>query len=998
FGEDAYCVRTWGDGGIYDHVIDYDKMGKVTYVTNSLGHTTTYKMNAVGCVVKVTDALGGATAYEYDERSLQKVKETDPVGGETTWEYDARGNCVKTVGPDGATVHLAFNADGQPVRAIDSMKGEWQWGYDERGHLVGRIDSVDRRVQFLWKSDRDESRPRAGAERPKRLAAFVDPAGQQTEIGYDGYGNVAALRTPDGAESRWRYDNLGRCVAAFDAKGNAQKREHDPLGRVVRVWEADGNLRQLDHDPEGNIMRARDKQRDVRFAYQGMGRVVARTEAGTTVEFAYDTEERLRAIKNEHGFAYRFDLGPTGAVDVEWGFDDIRRQYQRDKAGRVTKVFRPDSRETEYTYDPAGRVAAVKHSDGTSETYAYRPDGELVLAKNDDAAVTLERDLLGRVTKELVGDDWVASDYDALGMRIRVRSSKGLDQRIQRNAVGQFIGVRATVGGATSGGAGESAPWEARVRRDILGLEIERTLPGGLQARWERDAIGRPVRQEVHAAGEFRRAVQYTWDINDRLRMVVDATRGPTHYEHDDFGNLAAATYADGSVDLRMPDAVGNLFRTKDRSDRKYGPAGQLLEARGEDGGVTRYEYDAEGNLVWKIEVAAGRENEGQGDEGDGRVWTYWWNVAGLLVKVIRPDGNIVQFVYDALGRRLSKTFREQTTRWIWDGNFPLHEWVQVAQVGVLQVVLVDAKSLDEGTARRRQAERASSSAQGPPLHMSAAALCGPAVAENLARTPSERRLPTPQDGDAETPITWLFEPETFAPMAKVLGRSSCAIITNHLGAPVAMYSAQGEEVWSATIDVYGDLHDLAGDRRACPFRWPGQYEDWETGLYYNRFRYYDSQQGGFISADPIGLQGGLALYQYVQDPLSWKDPLGLSGCGPTAAEELPQMKGMSVSEAERTLASRGFQKTHVSNSPGKNQTWSHPDGSEVRIHPYGNQSTGPWKSGNNAHVHKESPAGAQLTDRGIPSTNPAETHIGISNPPDLPTVRNGRAHGAGTM
>ena len=80
-----------------------------------------------------------------------------------------------------------------------------------------------------------------------------------------------------------------------------------------------------------------------------------------------------------------------------------------------------------------------------------------------------------------------------------------------------------------------------------------------------------------------------------------------------------------------------------------------------------------------------------------------------------------------------------------------------------------------------------------------------------------------------------------------------------------------------------------------------------------------------------------------------------------------------------------------------KNQTWTHTDGSEVRVHKYGNEKQAPYKSANNAHIHKQSPNGSQLNDRGVPSSNPNETHIGIKNPKDLPTVRK-RPHGAGTQ
>jgi RHS repeat-associated protein len=62
-----------------------------------------------------------------------------------------------------------------------------------------------------------------------------------------------------------------------------------------------------------------------------------------------------------------------------------------------------------------------------------------------------------------------------------------------------------------------------------------------------------------------------------------------------------------------------------------------------------------------------------------------------------------------------------------------------------------------------------------------------------------------------------------------------------------------------------------------CPFRYQGQYEDAETGLYYNRFRYYDPSIGCYLSQDPIGLEGGIKLYNYVHDLNSWLDLFGLN-------------------------------------------------------------------------------------------------------------------------
>jgi RHS repeat-associated protein len=64
---------------------------------------------------------------------------------------------------------------------------------------------------------------------------------------------------------------------------------------------------------------------------------------------------------------------------------------------------------------------------------------------------------------------------------------------------------------------------------------------------------------------------------------------------------------------------------------------------------------------------------------------------------------------------------------------------------------------------------------------------------------------------------------------------------------------------------------------RDCPFRYQGQYEDTETGLYYNRFRYYDPETGQYISQDPIRLKGGIALHNYVSNPNTSIDVFGLS-------------------------------------------------------------------------------------------------------------------------
>ena len=191
-------------------------------------------------------------------------------------------------------------------------------------------------------------------------------------------------------------------------------------------------------------------------------------------------------------------------------------------------------------------------------------------------------------------------------------------------------------------------------------------------------------------------------------------------------------------------------------------------------------------------------------------------------------------------------------------------------------------------------------------------------------------------------------------------------------------------------------MHSLdAGDQpqneaRQQNLRFQGQYLDRDTGLHYNTFRYYDPDIGRFISPDPIGLEGGINLGSYSPNPIGWIDPWGWS----CASTNLPQLRGKSVAFVEKILSRAGFTRTNPSNA--SNRTWRHSDGSEVRVHQHGNRNPSGYRSGNNAHVHKQDSAGQQLNDRGQVRPVGDETHIGIKNPTDLPTVRGG-PHGDGS-
>ena len=125
----------------------------------------------------------------------------------------------------------------------------------------------------------------------------------------------------------------------------------------------------------------------------------------------------------------------------------------------------------------------------------------------------------------------------------------------------------------------------------------------------------------------------------------------------------------------------------------------------------------------------------------------------------------------------------------------------------------------------------------------------------------------------------------------------------DHLGTPIAAHNAKGEAVWTAEYEAWGRIRNETvsdGLKANIPFRFQGQYYDEESGLHYNRFRYYDPQIGRFISQDPIGFAGSDNFYEYALNPIMWIDPYGLAPCKKKVANPRINMEHIFQGEINR--------------------------------------------------------------------------------------------------
>ncbi len=762
------CIEVIGDDDLLHYHFDYTNPN-CTKVTNSLGHEKLF-YHKDGLVTKYVDPNGEPWQNYYNKHGdLEHT--ANPLNHKTAYTHDAFGNVATVTEPDGLFTHTMYINKAYPhlpTHATDERGGQWYWQYDTQGNLVKRINPLGAITEYAYKDG--------------LLDTIKDAIGATTTIQYDKHYNVDSITAPNGAVTSYKYDALGQCTTIINPNNAKQTRVFDILGRVTNVQDFDGNTIQLNYDAIDNVIRYQDKYKDVAYTYSGIKKLRSRTEAGATLSFLYDTEEQLTKITNQHGLPYTFMLDPAGNVIKETGFDGVERSFIRNAAGLTTKIERPGNRFTAYTYDMGDRISQVTYHDDSTEQYEYAL-GALTKATNQHAEVVFERDVMGNIMSEASNEHTITSQLDILQRRTNISSSLGANIALEMDMLDNITSMKA-------GG------WQALMQYDSLGLETLRQCTGGISSQWQRDKIGRV---KTHTVGDAKKPTpnsrkDYSWDVGDQLKKITDSKKGNTHFDYDVWGNLSSAAYADGTTQQRCPDAVGNLFERQDRQDRKYDKGGKLLKTRNAE-----YKYDVEGNLIEKI------TSEGS--------FYYHWNGAGMLEKVTRPDKTEVFFKYDALGRRIEKQYKKTITKYVWDGNKPLHEWKEF-----------DAK-----------------------------------------------------ESTADDMITWIFEEDSFAPAAKIKGTKKYSIVTDHLGTPTQGYAEDGKLIWDRELDSYGKIRMVKGEEGFCNYLYQGQTLDAETGLCYSRHRYYAPEEGIFISKDPISIEGGYNVYAYVHDPNSYIDPFGLA-------------------------------------------------------------------------------------------------------------------------
>ncbi|UIN52871.1 RHS repeat-associated core domain-containing protein [Pseudomonas kribbensis] len=781
------------------------------------------------------------TRYVWDDAGSVTVHYVD--GTEETYVHDDTARLVRQVSADGGEQLKAYDSAGRLVAEQDALGAVTEYRYDDAGRLIALIPPDDAPTSYEYRNGFLHSRSRGDAVWTYRRNAqgdvteAVDPDGHVTHYHFDAQGRLRSIRYPDSGRHVFVWNDLGQLVEESLPDGGVRKFSYDALGRRTTVQDEHGAV--------------------TRHAWDAVGRLIQTTlPTGATRAWSYSAYGQITAERDEQGRITRYEYDDDlHLVSRRINPDGTRVQYRYDHAQLLlTEIENESGEKYRLDYTPTGLIRQETGFDGRRTAYVYDRNGHLLEKTEfgDDGSTLVtayQRDSAGRLLLKTLPDGVeVSYRYDRLGRLVGV--DDGQDHPLAFEYDLQDRLVREHQGWGTLRYTYDACGQLTRLRLpDNSKLDYHYAKGGALTAI---DLNGALLTRHVYQNGREQQRQQglllseYAYDEQGRLQSHAVGHQRSALYRRD------FAYSANGNLEHIADTRHGQRSYTYDALDR-------LIRVRHtRDDVPENFAHDPAGNLLMQDRPGPtqikGNRLLMQGDrhydydafgnlirERRGRaqqlVTEYRYDSQHRLIGLTRPDGTSATYQYDAFGRRIRKTVDGQTTEFFWQGD-----------------------------------------------HL---------IAES-----SEQQH-----------RSFIYEPGTFRPLAMLDGKGpkrACPFYyqLDHLGTPQELTDYSGDIVWSAKYSAYGKVTSLelaTEDYLNQPLRFQGQYFDDESGLHYNRHRYYDPEVGRYLTPDPVKLAGGLNQYRYVPNPTGWVDPLGLtSNCPPPNRPGCPVPDGVGGSVVDK--------------------------------------------------------------------------------------------------
>ncbi|MDH2434377.1 polymorphic toxin type 15 domain-containing protein [Pokkaliibacter sp. MBI-7] len=851
-GPFARCVEQYGDDKSFHYQMHYEEQepepGQVhlhTTVTLPDGHSQHYTFNRHGRLLHKVAADGSEERYHYDPHQRLTLH-IDADGHYHRYVYDPHGRLSEEHHGD-LHLHHVYNDLGQRIATADPLGFRFVREFDARGALVreqqgvsfddvhhpdqplashyhyreGQISQVtgpgQPALHLSYRADKVDSS--VSTHRP---AAFTNAPGmplvarhgeQRWRYSYSATGQLTALLSPTREVISWLYNERGQIIR----QGRFLPGREDQREETHYQYDTAGRLTRLTL-PDGHTEH---------LAYAGLSQPTALTQAdGSSVVLSYNAERQLTGLLRSDQAFFRLRYTAGQRLQSSQHFDERQRHYHWTPGGQLQAIEEGSPEQPgpriALAYDAQGMMTerhsyARRHDASPCQSDHYQHDvrQRLTAAHNEQARLVWQWRPDNRLA---AGQGWYKDPRGDLH-EWQLRYDYDEQGRLAELHLPDGTTVQRHYDDhhRLTGLSHQHCPLLQRTL-NAFGSETQRTLPGRELPLLSQtfDHRDRLIGQQWTQHDQPRQR-QYRYGLHQQLQQHSDSHRGTVNYHYDALRQLQ---------EVHLIDDAGHEQRHAYVFDSFGNPshiAGQPAEATYDRLtllGERRYHYDERGN---QTEVRSRT-----GELLQRRVFD-----ALNQLREVHSDSTSAWYDYDPLGRRISKT------------------------VATYRRVQEEGDGDDPGDWTRQRLSRRRTHYYWQGHH-----LLGEQTDGHYRWYLYE---PTAQDSQRDS----------YRPLLLIDHGHAYHYVLDQRGAPMALLDQQGQPVWQAEPDVWG-MATVSLDTVANPLRLQGQYWDEESGLHYNRYRYYDPHSGRYISQDPIGLLGGLNPYRYGPNPLSWIDPLGL--------------------------------------------------------------------------------------------------------------------------
>jgi RHS repeat-associated protein len=894
--------------------------GRMAYVQDRFGNRTSFSYDGSGRLSQVTDPISRATTFTYFGTGSTLSSIADPMGRTTYTTVDG-GHLTYVRDPMGLYPinNAIYDGSHRLTQWTDRRFGQWNIAYDAAGKVSAatmptvNVDGEGSvRPAALMKSLESAAvvfsggtfaSPATRIDPDTMRATVMNARGYTTKFALDRFGNSTRIEEPLGRTTVFQRDESSRVTQSTSPTGNVvtyyysgpnlfysynystgyrsyyyeSTYKQDTLvignGDTVRKRWSGGKLDSMrvnnsgwtkfTYDSRGRLLTQTDPgghQTSKTYLATGMQNVRMITVAGRTEKFGYDAFGRLIA-----------DTAPTGGI--------TRHQY--DDVNRDTLVIGPLSDTTITTYDQL-YVTAIRDAKG--QTYGFTPNA------------------LGWVERRLHPDPSLAPDstrYDRNGNATWQKSRQGrivtfaydaLDRPTARTADGQTSTFNISPAGLFS--AAGNADSRDSVSFDILGRPVAAVTTRGAQTYTLTSTFeSHGLRTGLSIAGPWSATIG--WHYNDKLQLdlVTDIGGGQTYvYYNADFlpSGMTLPTSPARAMSMAYPALHTPSSITYDYAginspigvSYNYAPGGEINQRID----IGQASPTSRGGREFGYDLLRRLTNFNDFTESDGYStcppYLIDENGNSCMVPGQHNPSNANSWTYDLVGNRTDSSarvisgnrltrFRGDTMTYDADGNLT-RRWRLAGgfdqsygwnALGQLVSVTTNGSTVTfkyDATGRRIQKTGAGGTSNylwdGDNLYAEL-------------------------DASGNRVVEYTYYPALDKPHSarRWSGGSSAMYYyaTDYPGQVVGLINGSGELVNQYRYRPFGDL-DAATVAVTNSLQFGAREVDVETGLYYQRARYYDPWLQRFISEDPIGLKGGINLYAFAaDDPINSGDPTG---------------------------------------------------------------------------------------------------------------------------